>query len=140
MLRGIQELHTSHEVVVAAGTGTTKSIVTVDDEMKMIKEHVSPGVRAIIDALQSTPTSLPVPGTSSSNQRPSTFLPPSVDPKDVIAAITAIRGVQAARDSVLDAADLYGAMRNALRTGDDFAVLEVLQASVPLLCSSSVEC
>jgi hypothetical protein len=51
-----------------------------------------------------------------------------VPPHDILAAIRTIRSAQAARDSALDLADLYAAMRTALRRGDS-AMLEVLQVN-----------
>lgn len=47
--------------------------------------------------------------------------------QDIVAAIAAIRSTEAAQNSLYDAADLYAAMRIALRSADDSKILELLQ-------------
>ncbi|KIJ32257.1 hypothetical protein M422DRAFT_265910 [Sphaerobolus stellatus SS14] len=91
-----------------------------EGDMQLVKSNLSPGVRAIMDALEKD-------RYQGKGKGKDTDLPPGVDSRDVLAAITAIRTVQAAQDSMLDAADLYSAMRTALRSGDDFVMLEMLQ-------------
>ncbi|KAF8513302.1 hypothetical protein JB92DRAFT_2924631 [Gautieria morchelliformis] len=48
-------------------------------------------------------------------------------PHEIVQAIASIRAAQAAYDTANDVADLYAAMRAALRMGSDIAMLEVLQ-------------
>ena len=52
---------------------------------------------------------------------------PQQHPNDVLAAIATIRSAQVKHDAELDSADLYAAMRAALRMGSDFAMLDILQ-------------
>ncbi|KAF8584749.1 hypothetical protein K439DRAFT_1653139 [Ramaria rubella] len=55
------------------------------------------------------------------------MIPAQPGPNDVLMAIATIRAAQAAHDSASDVADLYAAMRGALRMGSDVAILDVLQ-------------
>ena len=56
-------------------------------------------------------------------------VPAQPEPHEIVPAIASIRAAQAAFDSAHDVADLYAAMRSALRMGSDAAMLEVLQVS-----------
>ena len=54
-------------------------------------------------------------------------IPAHIQPHEIVPAIATIRNAQATHDSASDVADLYAAMRGALRLGSDIAMLDILQ-------------
>lgn len=56
-------------------------------------------------------------------------IPIQPEPHEIVPAIASIRAAQAAYDNAHDVADLYEAMRGALRMGNDSAILDILQVS-----------
>lgn len=122
MLKGIHDLghHSSSPVSrFPAGAGDSGALVhTSSPTLETPVAPSKPGASPVIEGGGvSTPTRIQASGVPANS-------------REIIAAIAAIRCSEYVQNSMLDAADLYAAMRVALRSADDAQILELLQVCV----------